>query len=211
VFDVNVAGVFEAAEYARNAGAKTFVFASSGSVYGSGSIPLSENQPFAVPGSRAFYPAAKLAAELLLAPFAQHFNVVTLRLFVPYGAGQSADMLFPQLVRRVREGEAITLAGGDGFRANPVAVSDVTETIDRCLRIERSVTMNLAGPQVATLREIGRGIGDTLGIAPIFDLRSGAAAEDVIGDTTTLQHMLQWAPSRTIAQGLGEWLSSPDA
>jgi nucleoside-diphosphate-sugar epimerase len=206
VFAVNVAGVFQAAEYARVAGARRLIYLSSGSVYPASPNLLAEDQAFEIPGSRQFYPSAKLAAEALLAAYRSQFAVVSLRLFVPYGEGQSPDMLFPQLVRRVKSGEPIMLSGADGFRLNPVAIADVVEAIVRCTALERSDTMNVAGPEVLTLRQIGESIGEVLGIAPRFDVRPQGAVADIVGDTTRLLRTLEWAPTWRLADGLRDWL-----
>ena len=72
-------------------------------------------------------------------------------------------MLIPRLVRRVSENAPITLEEPDGMQLNPVAVGDVVETIVRCLTLDRSATLNVAGPEVLTLREIGRRIGSAAG------------------------------------------------
>ncbi len=207
VFLVNVAGIFKAAEYARTAGARRFIYLSSGSVYPALDRAVDEREPFHVPGERTFYPAAKLAAEVLLGPYAALFPLIVLRLFVPYGQGQAPEMLLPRLVNRVGNGEPITLDGDHGLRLNPIAIADVSETLIRCSTLDRSVTMHVAGPQVLTLREIGEAIGVAVGRAPVFEQRAGSLASTIIGDTSLLQSTLQWAPARTLAQGLNDWLS----
>ena len=205
VFDVNVRAVFHAAEYARRAGAARFIFASSGSVYGPGAAPFLERDRLDVTGPKPFYSAAKLAAELLLGSYAGLLHVVILRLFVPYGEGESPDMLIPQLVRRVREGEPIQLDGEDGLQVNPVAVGDVAEAIDRCRRLQTSATFNVAGPQVLTLRQIGQAIGAVVGREPRFEQRPGSA-QMLVGDTAALREATGWAPSTSLADGLRAWL-----
>jgi UDP-glucose 4-epimerase len=207
VFDVNVRAVFHAAEYARRAGAARFIFASSGSVYGPSAIPVRERDRFDVTEPKQFYSAAKLAAELLLGSYASLLHVAILRLFVPYGDGESPDMLIPQLVRRVREGEPILLDGEDGMQINPVAVGDVAETIDRCRRLQRSATFNVAGPEVLTLRQIGGVIGGVVGREPKFEHRAGAA-QMLVGDSGALREALGWAPGTSFDHGLRAWLQS---
>jgi len=207
VFDVNVRGVFHAAEYARHAGAARFIFASSGSVYGPSATPVRERDRFDVTEPKQFYSAAKLAAELLLGSYASLLHVVILRLFVPYGDGEASDMLIPQLVRRVREGEPILLDGKDGLQINPVAVSDVAETIHRCIGLRASAVLNVAGPEVLTLRQVGHDIGTVVGREPRFEHRAGEA-QMLVGDTGSLRGALGWAPRTTFKDGLRAWLGS---
>ena len=206
VFRVNVGGVFHAAEYARRAGTRRFIFASSGSVYASGASPFFETMPFDVPSPRSFYAASKLAAESLLGPYSGLFAVMVLRLFVPYGEGQAPDMLLPTITRKIREDVPITLDGSDGPLLNPVAIADVVETINRCARLDRVATVNVAGPESLRLRQIADLIGSRVGRTPRFEAGGKPVAVDLVGDTTSLRHTLGWAPSRTLADGLRDWL-----
>ena len=101
VFAINTAATFQLAEYARKAKAKSFVFTSTGSVYVPNLEPVGEDAPTA-PAS--FYPATKLAAENLLAPFAPLLPVAILRLFYVFGPGQS-KMLVDGIADRIRKGD----------------------------------------------------------------------------------------------------------
>lgn len=205
-FQVNVAAVVAAAEYARMAGAKRFIYLSSGSVYPKTDGEIGEDHRFEVPSNRAFYPSTKLAAEMLLAPYSVMFPVIVQRLFVPYGAGQDPKMLLPQLVRCVQAGEPITLDGEDGLRINPIAIADVIEALIQCAGLDRTITMNVAGPETLTLREVAVEIGRHVGREPVLDRRPGTTAASIVGDTSLLAATLGWTPSRTLSEGLGDWL-----
>lgn len=205
VFAVNVRGVFTAIEYARRAGASRFVFASSGSVYGTTGATL-ESQPLDVEAPRPFYVAGKLAAEVLLTAYRDILHLAVLRLFVPYGTHQDPEMLVPQIVRRVREGRAVTLDGDDGLAMNPVAAWDVAEAMTRVLQLDRSVTLNVAGPEVIRLREMAERIGEIVGRPPVFERRDRPAPL-LVGDTSALAAALGWRPATTPAAGLRRWLA----
>jgi nucleoside-diphosphate-sugar epimerase len=206
-FAVNVAGLMRVAEYARRAGARQFTCASTGSVYSQTREPAKEREPFDVLAGRSFYAASKLAGELLLGPYEALFPVVVLRIFMPYGPGQCPDMLFPSLVRKVREGRPIQLHGQDGLLCNPVAVGDVVEGLRRCLGLARSATLNLGGPRQLTLRQIGNAIGHVVGAVPVFEPQPGAPPV-IVGDCAALKDALGWAPSIDLESGLREWLES---
>ena len=160
VFQVNVAALHRAAEHARQAGAKRFIHFSSGTVYTQTQEPAREVEPIRADSPRSFYASTKLAGELLLQPYSAIFGVTQLRLFMPYGHGQNEKMLLPSIVTRVRNGVAVDLTGADGLRCNPIAVLDVAETVRRCLTVEGSQTVNVAGPEVLTLRQIAETIGE---------------------------------------------------
>lgn len=205
VFAVNVAGVFHAAEYARVAGARRFVVASTGSIYEAGLEPARESDHIPLTASRHFYVAAKACAELLLGAYRETMHVVALRLFVPYGAGQADDMLIPRLIQMVRSGQPIELDGEHGMRLNPVAIGDVVDTFGRALTLDASATLNVAGPHVLTLREVGEQIGSLVGRTPVFQQR-GSAERALIGDTALLSATFNWAPATSFMDGLRSWI-----
>jgi UDP-glucose 4-epimerase len=207
VFHVNVRAFFEALEYARRAGVRRCILASTGSVYDARDTPVREDDPVKINERRQMYIASKLSAELLLSAYAEFFDAICLRLFVPYGPGQSADMLIPRLVRKVLEGDCILLDGTDGLRLNPVAVVDVVEALRRCVTLDTSITLNVAGPEILSLREIGRRIGQAVGREPKFE-EGAAVARTVVGDTRALKATLGWAPTTRFEHGIRGMLSS---
>ncbi|SVE03787.1 uncharacterized protein METZ01_LOCUS456641, partial [marine metagenome] len=169
VFTVNTAAVVAMMDYARQAGARKFIFASTGGVYPTGGMTRSEQMPVYASASRDYYSATKLCSEILLEAMADQVEVTILRIFFAYGRGQREEMLLPRLVSRVRNGEPITLRGRDGFSLNPVHVSDVVCAIRAALSLSGAHTVNVAGPEVYTLRQITSAIGERLGQEPVFD------------------------------------------
>ena len=206
VFRVNVAGIHRAAEHARSIGAKRFIHMSSGTIYTQSKEPAREDDAIAINATRSFYAASKLAAEMLLGPYSAIFNVIQLRLFMPYGVGQNEKMLLPSIVSKVREGVAIDLHIPDGLKCNPIAVGDVSEAVRRCLMLEGSHTLNLAGPEALTLRQVAEAVGSAIGRAPMFNMKPEAAPV-IVGDTTRLRQVLQWEPPTQFVDGVREWLN----
>lgn len=211
MFAVNVAGALLAAEYAHTHGLSRLIYLSSGSVYAPSAQPAREDDPLAVQPPGSFYNASKLAAEALLQPYGALFPVILLRPFSPYGLGQNPTMLIPALLARVREGRAISLHGQDGLVSNPVAVADVAETLSRCLRLDQSATLNVAGPELLTLRQIGEQMGRVLGTMPQFETQPDQTPPVIAGDTTRLQETLGWAPAISFESGLRTWVQDAQA
>jgi nucleoside-diphosphate-sugar epimerase len=114
-------------------------------------------------------------------------------------------VLLSQLVNRVRYGQPITLQGDDGMRINPIWAGDVAEAFQRCLGLESSATLNVAGPAEWTLRGIGATIGRVLGIEPRFEVQAGTPPR-LVGDVSHLQSVLGWAPGVSLLDGLRVWL-----
>jgi UDP-glucose 4-epimerase len=202
---VNVCALQQAAEHARQAGAKRFVHLSTGTVYTQTREPAREDEPIRPEAPRSFYAATKLAAELLLGPYSTYFGVTQLRLFMPYGRGQNERMLLPTIAAKVRAGTPVELHGADGLRCNPVAVADVAEAVRRCLSLEGTHTLNVAGPEVLTLRQVAEAVGAAVGREPRFHTKAETPPV-IVGDTSRLKAALGWQPGTRFADGVREWL-----
>ena len=202
MFAVNVARTAELLDYAYGAGASHFVLASTGGVYAPSPEPLTEDSPLAErPG---FYPASKLAAELLAHPYAGLMTVAILRFFFIYGARQGSDMLMPRLVASVREGRPIQLQGPDGLRLNPVHVDDAANAVLAATKLADSGTINVAGPQVSTLREIGELIGGRFGAQAAFEAVDGPSPS-LVADIARMRRFL-FEPRVLLDSGIGDLL-----
>ena len=205
VFQVNVAAAFQTVEYARQAKAGRLIFTSTGSIYGQHAAPIHE-EDVRTEKIASFYAASKLATELLINQYHIILPVINLRLFMPYGEGQHEKMLIPNLVSRVKDNIPIDLQGTDGLVINPTAISDVAETLERCLGIGKSITLNVAGPEMLSLRQIGEQIGLVLNKKPVFNCRSAEIAPVIVGNTARLKETLGWVPEIQFESGLRQWL-----
>ena len=92
---------------------------------------------------------------------------------------------------------------------NPIAVCEVAEVLERCLSLNESLIVNVAGPERLTLREIGEYIGFVLGVPPKFTVRPEQSAPVLVGDTSLMKEQLRWSPQVTFESGLRMWLDSP--
>jgi UDP-glucose 4-epimerase len=204
VVQVNTAAPLALANWARGAGAQSFVYASTGGVYASSAEPVTESSPLTDP--MGFYPASKRSAELLLAPFADDFSLAILRYFFIYGRGQGRDMLVPRLVDSVRAGRPISLQGKDGVRLNPVHVDDAARATIAATRLTDSATINVGGPQPLSLRAMGEAIGAAAGQVPVFEVAAEARPANLVADISTMTRLLG-APERRFRESVGELIS----
>jgi UDP-glucose 4-epimerase len=200
IFGINVNGTFNLLEYARKAGVKQFIFASTGGVYGYSYEKFVETDPV---DPINFYLSSKYIAELLVGNYQQFFDTIVFRLFFVYGAGQKPIMLIPRLIRSVLSGTPITLQDSEGILINPIYVSDVVNAIDRALELKGTHLINLGGPQVLSLREIGSIIGIQLGCEPMFTINSDSEACHLIGDITKMKELLG-VPAVAFSEGVRE-------
>jgi len=164
VYAVNCGATARLLDFAANHGTKTFCHISSGSVYEPYDQDLSEDA--------ALYPtslngASKLAAELLTRPYESVMMISRLRLFFPYGPGQT-ERLIPGLIDRVKTGNTVSLAGETGLEFTPLFAADIADIATKATVDGWSGTFNVAGPERATLREFVEIIGTFLNIEPKF-------------------------------------------
>lgn len=189
VFKVNIESTARLLDYARQAGVKKFVYASSGGVYGNGTQAFKENAPIVPPGKLGYYLGSKACGEILVQSYASVFDVVVVRPFFIYGPGQKRSMLIPRLFDSVATGRPITLQGDSGIRINPIHVNDAASAVAAALDLDRSATFNIAGPDVLSIREICEGMGHYLGIRPVFAQLQGEPT-DLIADIAAMRRYL---------------------
>ena len=201
VFAVNTNQLLHFLDYARTAGVKRFVFASSGGVYGVGARQFSEDANIPATGALGFYLSTNLCSEILVQNYSGLFSTVILRFFFVYGAGQRRSMLIPRLVDSVRAGNPIELRGDQGIVVNPTHVSDAVASIECALELDGSHTINIGGPDSLSLREIGEIIGRAVGKDPVFKINPDEGPADVVGGIEKMSRLL-CAPRIAFADGL---------
>jgi len=183
MFAINVEFLFRVLEHARRCGVRAFVDTSTGGVYEGVASPLREDAAVR-PGN--FYAASKLAGEILCQPYRQLFPVALLRLFFIYGPGQ-VERLVPNLAERIRRGEAVDVAGGNGgLRITPTYVDDVVAVIDAALTQSWDGTFNVASPEVLSIEELARQIGKALGRSPTFHRTVSDQPPSMVPDLSAL-------------------------
>ena len=189
VFNVHVASTAKLLDYARKAGAKKFVFASTGGIYDTSHGPVNENSPVNSSGVLGNYFATKLCSEILTNNYKSYFDVSMLRIFFMYGKGQKQTMLIPRLVRSIQDGNIIKLTGREGIKINPVHVDDVVNILEKLVDRPGSNIFNVAGPQILSLKEICDIIGSKLGRAPIYE-NTDNPGNDCISDIDLVSDMV---------------------
>lgn len=202
VFRVNTGAFAELLAWSAKAGVKSFVHASSGGLYGRGPKPFREEDPPRIEGPLAFYLGTKCAAELLAKPYGSIFSVAALRYFFVYGPRQRETMLIPRLVKSVGNGQAITLAGRDGMRINPIYVDDAAEATIAALRLEGNAVVNVAGSEALCLREIASLIGEAVEVPPQFQSSNEPEGNDLVADISRMRELLH-IPTIGFREGIG--------
>lgn len=201
LFAVNAAAVAALCDYARRAGARRFVLGSTGGVYGYRPGRIFETAP-AAPFDA--YTLSKWHGETIARhqSCAGHLSVAIIRYFFPYGPGQSAGVV-PVLAGRIASGQPVTLhAGGRHPRLNPVFVDDACELTRRVIDARRPLTINCAGPEVASIRQITAIIADLCGAEPCFEPARGTGVGDMVASIDAARRMLRFTPRVGLRAGL---------
>jgi nucleoside-diphosphate-sugar epimerase len=195
MYEINAAATVRLLDYTRRAGGRTFTYASSGSVYARAENPLRESDE---PRPPEFYATTKLAGERVVEQFRGVLLAHALRPFFIYGPNQRM-MMMPGLIARVKEHQDVTLAGPDGIRINPIYVDDAADAMMATLELDESQTLNLAGPDVVSIRQIAELAGRLLDEQPRFAV--GDPQPDLIASIERQSEVLG-APQVGFEEGL---------
>jgi nucleoside-diphosphate-sugar epimerase len=205
VFYVNIESTARLLDYAQRSGVKRFIYASSGGVYGSGNVAFDENAPIVPPGQLNYYLGSKLCSEVLVQSYASLMNVIILRFFFMYGPGQKRSMLIPRLIDSVKEGKPITLQGKEGININPIHIDDAVAALSKAISLQGSYTLNIAGSEILSLREITEIISQRLKKSAVLDLKN-EEPKHLVADIEAMKNLLG-SPKILLVDGIGSLIN----
>lgn len=201
-FLVNVAATWHLLTYAARAGAHTFLYASTGGIYGCRNRPFQESDP---PNPMDLYSLTKAQAELAVQSAPGDFQRTRLRYFFPYGLGTPNPI--PSYVQRALTGTPIEIAEGGGPRFNPLYVDDAVAATVRALTISGSHTFNIAGTEITTFAEIATVAAQMVGRQPLFhpqpiETMIPYYRADLIASTAYMEQCLGFRPQVSLCEGI---------
>ncbi len=207
----NVEGTVSILEIARRRGIRTFVMASSSSVYGDSTpVPFSEAEPASTPISP--YAATKRAAELLGHTYAHLYglSMICLRLFTVYGPRQRPDLAIHKFAHLMTSGKPIPFFGNGDTERDYTYVSDIVDGISGALtwastaKPQAFEIVNLGENTTTSLARLVEMLSSELGIAPQFD-RLPTQPGDVqrtFADVDKAKHLLGYNPRTPMEEGI---------
>jgi UDP-glucose 4-epimerase len=200
LFGVNLVGALRAAAAASAAGAKLFVYASTGSVYAPSFSPMDEGS--AVRRDDA-YALSKLAAEEALRLAPRGLQVLCVRPFGVFGPGQKT-MLVPAITARVRDGRPVTIERNPldpnddgGLRISLTFVDDVVACFEQLASLAAADgvalpgVLNVACAEAVSIRQLADAVGRRLGVPPRYELVERARESDFIADIGRLRGLVE--------------------
>jgi UDP-glucose 4-epimerase len=203
LFGVNVSAMTKLLEYARRAGARQFIYASTGGLYVAKGAKLAENSPIHEPDKLGAYFASKLCGEIIAQSYSGFMAITILRPFFIFGASQKRSMLLPRLYNSVKSGQPIYLSGVEGIRINPIHALDAAEAVIAAISDPTSAIINIAGAEILSIREIAQAFGHYLGRDPVFSVQHGSKPDDLIADISLMRSRLL-EPRRSLLHSIGE-------
>jgi nucleoside-diphosphate-sugar epimerase len=208
---VNLGGLARTLDLARRAGARSFVFASTGNVYAPSFQPLNEEAPTA---PTDLYSWTKHSAELLLHLYRPWLTAKIVRIFGIYGPGQQ-QRLVPGLLTRVIANQAVQIESihpaepDEGLRWSPCHVRDAAAVLAFLVQQpEGPCTLNVAGPEVVSIAEVARLAGQLLDRPVFFEHVPHSRKRDLIADTGRLRSLVPDHRFVPFAKGLAETLTA---
>lgn len=204
-FNVNVFGALNLLELCREFGVSRFVLASTSSVYG-GEIdgPVSEDADSSRPLSP--YAASKKAAEALLHSYhhLNGMNTTVLRYFTVYGPAGRPDMSIFRFIRRVAEGESITVFGDGTQQRDFTYVDDIARGTVAALGVAGYETINLGYGSPVALNDVIGMIENAVGKKARIEYQERHPADPMMtwADIGRARDLLEWTPSVGIEEGI---------
>lgn len=215
--EVNVRGTLNLLAGAVQRGVKSFVFASSSSVYGANTkVPFSEEDPVDQPISP--YAATKKACELLCYTYHHLYGlpITCLRFFTVYGPRQRPEMAIHKFTRLIVRGEAIPIYGDGTSRRDYTYIDDAVDAVLKALNREDAFeVINIGESKTVSLLDLVALLEERLGKKAILEhlaLQPGDVPE-TWADLKKAKRLLGYAPSTDIRSGIQkfvEWYNSKE-
>ena len=204
--DVNVRGTSVVLEAALAAGVRTFVAASSSSVYGVRSaIPFREDDPCDRPASP--YAASKRAMERLLEARQAEtgIDLPCLRFFTAYGPRQRPEMAIHLFAKGILEGRPLPLFGDGSARRDYTYVDDIVDGVLRAIDRGRGWRLyNLGESRTVPLSEIVALLESALGRKAAIDRRPDQKGDVPVtcADVSRARAELGYDPRTPVEEGI---------
>jgi UDP-glucuronate 4-epimerase len=215
--DVNVAGTQNLLEFARTAGIRNFVFASSSSVYGvNPRVPWSEEDHVLAPISP--YASTKVSGELLGHVYSHLYgiNFIGLRFFTVYGPRQRPDLAIHKFARMIRAGLPIPVYGDGSTRRDYTFIDDIISGVRAAMEWRDGYqVVNLGNNQTLSLADMIAGLENALGRKAIIE-RLPEQPGDVPqtwADVSKAKRLIGYAPKTSYGDGVVkfcQWLSESE-
>lgn len=206
---VNIGGILNVLQVARECGVERIVHTSTSEVYGTArSCPISEEHPLQ---AQSPYSASKIGADKVAESFYLSYGlpVVTVRPFNTYGPRQSARAVIPTIITQCLTGGVVRLGNLSPTR-DLNFVADTVEGFVLAAEAEGAVgrTINLGSGRETSIGDLAALIGTLCGAEPRIETEerrarvAGSEVERLLADATVAREVLGWQSRVGLEQGL---------
>lgn len=209
---VNVVGLQNILEIAKQKSVKQFVFGSSSSVYGiNKNIPWKEIDKDLMPVSP--YASSKIAGEWLGKTYAELFGIrfIALRFFTVYGPRQRPDLAINNFTRRILNDEPINFYGDGSTLRDYTFVKDTVAGIVSAMQYDTSnfEIINLGNNKPVTLTELVSTLEKILNKKAILNKLPDQQGDVPItyADINKAKQLLNYNPQTTLENGLAQFIN----
>ena len=218
---VNIPGTVNVLDAAVDAGCRSFVFASSSSVYGNNTkVPFSEDDPVDHPISP--YAATKKAGELICHAYGHihRLPIACLRFFTVFGPRQRPDLAISKFLNLLARNEPIPMFGDGSTSRDYTFIDDIVTGIRASMRRAESGggyrIYNLGGNHPVSLKDMIATIESVTGRkAQVKQLPMQVGdVNRTWADLTRSRAELGYEPTTSLAEGIArqwKWMRSRGA
>lgn len=204
----NFLTTYNTIEFARKAGIKKFLFASSREVYGNAHRDAFTEDMVEVDMCESPYTASKIGGEALVHAYRRCYDLtpVILRFSNVYGMYDDSDRVIPLFIRLARKNAPLTIFG-EGKCLDFTYIDDTVEGITLVLKKWDACagrTINLAYGSGATLTDLAAFIKEFLGSTSPVTMAPPRTGEvtHYIADITQAKTLLGFSPKVALREGV---------
>lgn len=208
---VNVVGLQNILEIAKQRSVSQFVFGSSSSVYGiNPNIPWKESDTELLPVSP--YASSKIAGEWLGKTYNSLFGMrfIALRFFTVYGPRQRPDLAINSFTSKIINGDPIDFFGDGNTLRDYTYVKDTVAGIVAAMQYDKTnfEIINLGNNKPVTLSQLVEALENVLGKKAILN-RLPEQQGDVpvtYADISKAKELLRYEPQTKLEEGLAKFV-----
>jgi len=214
MIDTNVRGTVNLLEASTQLNVHHFINTSTCAVYRESGDYLAETDPV---DPQNLYALTKLQAEEACSFYSKNYdlNVLTLRLFPPYGPGDHERRLIPFVIRALQRGEAPQLTSGRQ-KWDFVFVDDIADAFVNAIESfpypHRHECINIGTGEAPTVREVVEMIREQMGIETPMEWGVVPHRKNEVwfnsADIQKAANLLGWQPETSLQDGIARTINS---
>lgn len=209
-FQINVQGTHNVLKMAVQAGAKRFILASTGHVYGISPkyLPSDERHPLQLQDT---YTVTKLAGEQLCQLFWENYGLsyCAIRLFNGYGPGQPLGYFVPDKLAEANTGKIVLR--GSQVTKDWVFIDDVVRAYQLAVESPFVGPVNIGTGREHSLETLGRFIAASYDAKLELADQPADRATRMCADRRRAKQVLGWEPQVGLEEGLARTIVGVEA